>query len=535
MTTIAGNSLSAALRRYWPLFLCGLLGSSLTCWIAIEASTTRAITYSQGSDYWEHAAALRQLMDTPWGAGNSHLASTEASPRYNPIYWLFALVGGAVGVDSLTLMSWSATFNIALFVGGAGWFFRSYFRSNLAPLYGYLVLFGSWWQGWHYSNVYQLKILPSVASYPSTCALGLTWVCLALATKLLRQGARPRTCIWLVVTCSLVLLVHPLTAVVVVLGLVGMAALEPDADRKSRRALLLSLAGGAVLAQLWPYYSPLEVVTGGTGFLDGWMGRAVVQATGGTLRRKPHQFYQFRGLLRAFGLALPGLFFASQMVFRRKHLFVPLGLFLTLTVFCANAFIKIPLGHRFVLLAMVFVHIAMVRGLLWVTPSNVAIPFRGHWRSWLRAVAIIGYLSIGAWHNLSTASQQVNRLVSRREKSPIVSYASKAAKLAGPSAIVFGSPKAIWPVAAFGSKVVALFHPNPLVRDHRQRRRDVKKFFSRKPSDSAKQALLKKYGATHVLVSSRQRNLLPGFLRGGKKFTKLAMGYRLYRLDPPTP
>ncbi|MET0413971.1 MAG: hypothetical protein ABW217_21860 [Polyangiaceae bacterium] len=520
----------AWIRRYWPVVAYWLLGSALVIWIGREAFSTRLITQLQGSDYWEHSAALRALIEAPLHPGNPHLVSDTLSPRYNPVYILIALVTRALGEDALYAMSLASCVNMTLYVAGGYWFFASYFRDRRAPLYALFVLFASWWTGWHFSNVYQLQTLPSVAGYPSTTTLALTWLCFALVTSIVRSGASTWRLALLSLLSATVLLVHPLTAVLTFCGMTGLAVFEPGASRRVRVYVVLALLVSALLAHLWPYYSAFKVMSGGShGRTAGWAEKAARDLMDDAPAPTRHAlFYNTRKLVGAVGLAAPGLVCALLLLWRRKHLFIPLGLSCMLGVFAANAFVPLPLGHRFVLLAMVFLHLATVWGCLRISPGyHDASPLL-RWRAvrWLAVVILIGAFTLGAVRNVGLA---VNRVDEARGISQVVNYSRQVSKAAGEHGVVLGAARDAWPIPTFGPKVVSLLHMNPLVQDGLQREDDVTTFFGRRTSPEARDAILAKYSVTHVL-SRNEPKALRTYLEARASARRIAMGYRLYTL-----
>lgn len=528
----------AGVRRSWAALAYGLCAAALLAWIAQDSWSTRLITYHQGTDYWEHAAALRALLDSPFDPGDPHLVSDALSPRYTPIYLALALVGKAMGLGILSTMGLAACFNVALYLGGVYWFFSSYFRNSKAPLIALLVLLMTWWDGWHYSNVYQLKLLLSVGTYPSMGALGLTWFCFGAVVQALRRpSSHWRLAVVAGLSC-LVLLVHPLTAAMTFTGMGGLVLFEKGPSRGLRGRLLVAITLGGALAHLWPYYSPFEVLMGGSGTESGWLAKASKQLASGKASKKLHMFYGFRGLMRAVGLSLPGLYFAAGLAQRRRHLFVPVGLATMFGLFALNAFVKVPLGHRFILLGMVFVHIAMVVGCLDALTAigeTLQQPFERNWfrrygLRWIPGILLGGLLTVGAVHNVRVAGALKSKVAGRRRISPVLNYARKVGSLVPLNAVVMGRARHTWSLPAFGAKVVALHHSNPLVATRKERGRAVKTFFSTKTSKAARAKLVEKYGVQYVLVGSRDHRKMERMLAGYAARHKLPGGYRLYEL-----
>jgi hypothetical protein len=522
--------------RPWAVITYWLAGFALVLWIGVEASTTRLITFSPGADYWEHSAAMHELIASPFSPGNPHIASDVRSPRYNPVYVAVAIGARTFGLDALGAMTFVACLNMAAFVAGCFWFFSAYFRERRAPLYALLVLLTTWWNGWHYSNVYQLQILPSVAAYPSMSALGLTWFCFGLMTLVIRSGAsRPRL-LGLSLLAGAVLLVHPLTAVLAFSGMGLLALSEPGEGLRTRAYALAAIFVGSACAHFWPYYSAFAVLAGGQDeSTAGWVKTAAANALSASPNRHLHPlFYDIDQLRDAVGLAVPGFACALALLWQRKHLFIPLGLMAMLGVFAINALVYMPLGHRFVLLAMVYLHIALVWGCLWLTPGYHGATrwLSRRWLSYTAPALLVVFLAIGLWHNVRLAAARV-KAVSARRISPVLNYARKAATQAGAGSVILARPRDGWPIPTFGGKVVALFHMNPLVPDGTQRGRDVNAFFGRNTSDATRDAILRKYSVTHVLTTGREPKALRRYLDERATDQRLAAGYRLHTLRQP--
>jgi hypothetical protein len=458
--------------------------------------------------------------------------SDSLSPRYHPIYLAVALVARALQQDAIGAMGIAAALNMVLLTGSIFWFFHGYFRDARAPLYAFLVLFMSWWKGWHFSNVYQLQILPSVAAYPSTTGLALSFMGFALVTSIVRGGATTVRLVSLALLSATLLIVHPLTAVMGFAGMGLLALLEPGSSWRVRLWLVLALLGGALCAHFWPYYSAFEVLSGGShGDTSGWAGK--LERRGPSSFRLQPLFYDWQNLLEAIGLALPGLFFAVQLLWQRKHLFAPLGLLCMLAVFMGNIWVPLPLAHRFVLLAMVYLHVCTVWGCLrWSPGYHDASPLLARRPLAVASgVVLAAAFAVASWHNLTLADSRVEQ-ASRRRLSPVLNYARQVGRRAGEGAVVLGTQADTWPVPTFGPKVVDLLHVNPLVPDALQRTEDVKRFFGRSLSDAERDALITKYGVTHVLSGGREAKGLRAYLAQRSNGQRLAGGYRLYTLKP---
>ena len=145
--------LAQVLRERWTELAYLVLALGILAWVAWDAVSFRLITYSPGADYWEHTAVLRALLEDPWHPKHPLIAGSVSSPRFGPHFLIVALVGRAAGTDALGAMSIASVLNAALFLLGIYLFFREYFRDPRAPLLALVVMFGSWLDAPHFSNV----------------------------------------------------------------------------------------------------------------------------------------------------------------------------------------------------------------------------------------------------------------------------------------------------------------------------------------------------------------------------------------------
>jgi hypothetical protein len=310
----------------------------------------------------------------------------------------------------------------------------------------------------------------------------------------------------LVLTAALLantLLTHLLTAVIPVVGLLFMAVTEPGLPR-ARLKLAASVLFGVLSTHLWPYYSPLVVAMGGSGRLSGWVGEGAASLVSSAApARRLHEFYKFDALVQALGLGLPGFVLACWMIALRRWAFVGLSVLATLLPFIANAFVRVPLGHRFILLTLFYLHIALVWGLLMLSDGfdRHGPLSRRPWSRRLLFASALLVLGLFAERNVTLAHTRLAG--ARKAESPFVRYSRAVAERAGPNALVLATPLESWPLPSFGTKVIPLFHENPLVPDEGQRTRDATRFFANSVGAEERDQILQRWHPTHVLVGPR--------------------------------
>lgn len=515
-----------ALGRHLPDLVFGALALGILVWVGWDAFAFRLVTFSPGADYWEHSAVFRELIESPLHPGHPLIASSVGSPRFGPHSVLVALLARATGLDALGAMGLASVLNTAVFLFGIWWFFRVYFGDPRASTFGLIAFFGSWLDGPHFSNVYHLGIYFSVAGYPSSTALGLALVLLALTVLFLRaERERRGLLVALVLLFADIYVTHPLTATMALPACVLLALTEPGVSLRRRL-----VAGGAALLGLlltlaWPYYPALSMVVGGTA------GRVKkVMAEGG---RELHSFYTKEMLLRIVGYSVLALPVLGWFLWRRRHLFIPLSALLMLAVFATSAFVPIPLGHRYILLAMPFLQMALVWLLLELSPREPK-SFGPYTRRWVRlaSTALVGvflaYLVLASVVQARDRFARISPTWTPRD-SPTVVLGRRVAELTGPNAVVLANALASWSLPTFGPKVVTLHHRNPLITDGDERDAAME-FFSGRTSEERRLAIIERFDVTHVLAPPVTSRSLARFFREHADARDVPGKYTLYVL-----
>jgi hypothetical protein len=524
-----------ALGRHWANLAFVLLSCALFAWVATDAFTIRRVTLSQGADYWEHSATLRALIDDTWHPKNPHLSSAASSPRFVPSFILSALLAKAFGLDALGAMGIASCLHMLLLFTGIYAFFRVYFRDARAPLYAVIVMFGSWYDAWSFSNVYQLKVFFSVVSYPSTAALGLSLFGFTTTLRALREPTRVRWLLWTTVLLAVLMITHPLTAMMGFAGAGLLAATEREVPFAVRAKVAGAIALGGLLSLAWPYFSVRSVLTGGShaevsAIAQGVTGDGELEPPG-----KLHMFYREKGLTRTLGAALGGFPILLFLMARRRHWFISLGALSMLLPFVVNAYVPLPLGHRFILLAVFFLQAALVWLLLKLSsgaPEAWSFVTSG-WRRWVSGLLIASFLLTLSWWNVDAAAGSGAYAERRMHagESINVRYSRRLAELAGAHAVVITDAKSGWPVPTFGPKVLTLWHGNPLVPDEGERNEAVASFFHPAAPPAERQEILERYRVTHVLTRGTNARRVEPFLSSIRaRRQALPGGYSLYTL-----
>ncbi|MGW2225363.1 hypothetical protein [Streptomyces formicae] len=216
-------------------------------------------------DFGQHAAVVERLKENLLHPAHPMAdLPGEGSPYYSPYavaQGLFAKVTGLAGWEVVKL---SGPLNLIVLLTGIGRFVRGLTDRQWAPviaLFAMVLLWGTrmaWWSGY-----LGLMSMTGNLGYPSTFAIGLAFWAWAWAGALARGGRRgPWPYAGLGALCGLVLLVHPISSVAAVIGVVAFAA-------SGRRLWIWSATAVTALlvAACWPYYSVFALV--GDASVDG--------------------------------------------------------------------------------------------------------------------------------------------------------------------------------------------------------------------------------------------------------------------------
>jgi hypothetical protein len=199
--------------------------------------------------------------------------------------------------------------------------------------------------------------------------------------------------------------------------------------------------------------------------------------------------------------------------------------------FAIGAYVPVPLGHRYVLLTMPFLQMALVWLLLQLSPRETRLkgPYARRWVRVASASVIGVFLAYLTVSNALAARGRFARIspsLTPRD-SPTVLLGRRVAELAGPDAIVLSNPLASWALPTFGPKVVTLHHRNPLITDGDERDAAMA-FFSGSTSDEQRDAILERFGITHVLATRVGSRSLSRFLREQASARDVPGKYTLY-------
>lgn len=462
-------------------------------------------------DFWEHSAAVSELIRNPYKPDHPQLDVNAAHPFLNPYAFAVAQFARLFHVDAISALSIFGVINFCLFCYGLRAFIASLqiqtltnnlksLRVNNNTLTFYALLFILFlWGGnpWPYSGFFNYEIFFWNLTYPSTFIGGLSLLGLAFNARHQLDHNYAYLPVLIALTTT-ILLTHPLTAQFLLIGFFAQI-FTPQAAQSAHpvtravqfRCLIkiaIVFAASIAIATLWPFYPILDLFQGAAKVYD---------VSNGDM------YFHFVTRTWPFMLLAP-LFL--WMLF--KPALRPL-----LIIFGATASIYL-LGYlterysfgRIISYTIIVIQIACAVAAFqferWLQGSAPRIARVGQIATLLLLLFWASHWAPSSINRLLTAANSV--WLGRTVSNQIIykDYLFLPSHIA-PQAVVFADIETSWFIPSFEAKIVAADHPLAFVKDAEQRREDVIKFFEQQTSVQERTALLQKYQAKYLLLNKQ--------------------------------
>ncbi|MEU1334427.1 hypothetical protein [Streptomyces sp. NPDC005865] len=226
-------------------------------------------------DFGQHAAVVERLRDDLLHPAHPMAdLPGQGSAYYSPYAVALGLFAKVTGLPGWQVVKISGPLNLIVLLTGIGRFVRVLTPRRWAPvlaLGAMVLLWGTrtaWWSGY-----LGLMSMTGNLGYPSTFAIGLAFWAWAWAGALVR-GAGPEAGteagrgagrgVWAYVglgaLCGLILLIHPISSVAAVIGVVAFAASGRRVSWRRMWPWAATAVTAAAVAAIWPYYSVFSLV-----------------------------------------------------------------------------------------------------------------------------------------------------------------------------------------------------------------------------------------------------------------------------------
>jgi alpha-1,6-mannosyltransferase len=460
-------------QRYWA-------ASALL----VTAMLLRTFYGEWRGDFWEHSAVVRELARHPAHPSHPLLNVDAAHPFFSPYLLLVAGSALRLSISPISALALAGMANLVLLLVGLRLFIQVLFKHDQQVVAFYalaLTLFAWPASAWTWSGFYHFGVLGFVLPYPSTFAMALTFLILALHTNCL-QGWHVLGWATTTTLTAVVLLTHPPTALGTLVGIGAVTLAETRRCGYRAWAIGAGVVSGAVLlALLWPYYSFWELVTRYDPDLDtrSYVLYSGIRCIWPTLLLLPIAAYIFRLRLRANRLdALVMMTAATTLIYLFGYISGRYGI------------------GRVISFAAMFVQFgAAALAAQWEGHPRVA-------RSWLAPVMVLfsGVLAV------NPNNKEMCLAIAQGVQGLRFDYSAQLAmgRTVPQDAVILADLETSWMLPTFAGKVVASRHPVHWVADHKQRRADLDRFFRAETGGDERQAVLIAYRVDYVLIDTRR-------------------------------
>jgi hypothetical protein len=433
------------------------------------------------SDFWEHAAVVRELSHHPLSPGHPLFSIAATHAYFSPYLLAVALAARVTGAAPMSALAVAGLVNLVLLILALrGFLVRLLPEGEVATPYALVFAFLLWGKDpWMWSGFLHVAMLGYNAPYPSTIAAAAMFASFTLLLEALSHG-RVLGYIGIAPLLAFSLTTHPPTAIVLVVGLLALFLGRVN-DRLLGNALMLAgaVTAGVAGAMMWPYFPLVQLFIAQPPEFHDWSG----------------VFYQDvpRQIWPAM-VALPVLVWRLRRDRRDPLVLFALGLAMLYAVGGLTG--KYGLG-RVIASIVLLVQIALAAAL---AAWESRLPAR---RAWLVPGCTLAVLLV----LFEYAKPPLPRL--RRFEHPLWYTADSVLRPVHAGEVVLADSRTSYMVPVLtGGHVVAWRHPVYWVPDHAERRAAQDRFFGPAP-DAERRAVIDRYRIRWILLNRLEVHLSP--------------------------
>jgi alpha-1,6-mannosyltransferase len=433
------------------------------------------------SDFWEHAAIVRELSVRPFSPQHP-LLSVDAPHAYvSPYLLAVGLAARATGASATSALAVAGLVNLVLLVLALRRFLVRLPGGEAGAPYALLFIVFLWGEDvWMWSGFLHIGMLGYNAPYPSTFAAAAMFLGFSLLLDALDRR-RSLGFVGIAFLVALCVITHPPTALVLLAGLAALFVARVKDRLFSDGVLLLgAVVAGVAAAVAWPYFPMLSLLAAQPPEFHSWSG----------------VFYQgVAAQVWPAIVALPVLLWRLRE--SRRDPLVLLVAFLAVIYAAGGITGKYGLG-RVIAYMVVFIQIAL--GIA-VAAWESRLPAR---RAWLIPAASVTMMLALFAHN----RPPLPRII--RYDRPVWLDGETILTPVRPGEVVLADSRTSYMVPALsGGRVVAWRHPVYWVPDAAERRQAQDRFFEG-ATDDERRAVISRYHVRWILLDRSEVRLSPG-------------------------
>ncbi len=452
----------------WPTVVFVLVCVPFLLFLAWISATDMTWEHG-GRDIWQHAAALRELINDPFDPSNPFVSEDTGSRHFHPLWVGGALIARTFELDEWAILAGASYLFVAVLALGIYMFARAFQPSPWAPLVVFLCLMASWVVPVQHTGYIAPSTLLYGAAYPATFLVGASLIMWAVT---LRAHERPILAWWLLPLSAVMFTTHQLGAVIGFLGAGCFAVFHTRATRAGAVGVIASMLAGIAASALWPYHNPIALVfrpghsdwSGGPDFYGSvFLTATLVPAAIGLI-----------GLVRARHMAL----LAALAVYVGCYL---LGL------------AGIQLAGRFLAPVTLVLQLGMAISILDLIETSRDRPERRVLLGVIAASVTLFHILFPTHFGIRTDDDKPlwrNHYIAAQSLTDDIPDQQQVA----------AHPNIAWPIVATGQRVLSIPWPEPLIDDLAERQRATAALFSADLSAGDRVALARAQGVRSLIV-----------------------------------
>jgi hypothetical protein len=425
-------------------------------------------------DYWEHSAVLKELIRDPWNPTHPIIRADIPHAFFSPYLTTLGIIGHYFAFSPFSMLSVMAMVNLGFLLFGLFLFIRIFFKKNAWNIYApllFLHLFAWGPQYWTYSSFFHFNTLHFVLPYPSTFAVGATFISAYLFAEFTNLKLKGLIIPVIITLNSVILLTHPTTFIFLMVLYAGISIHHFNQSSKWGLFFFISTAACFVIAAVWPYYPFLDLLTN--------------QPSDSAFHLNSKVLYQ-NPILKILP-AIPALFLFNQ----KDRLMILCVAMLTLIYI--YGFITGQYGYgRVISFIVLMLHLKLAE---WITDSKVT-------RQKLIVLVIVALLSLPYAYYVTKTFYRQSILTG---KKPFYDQFKILEKYLDEDDLVMTDRSSIRYIPAFGGRVTATVMPPYWIADNTKRLHDIERFFR---FSEGRRRMLSSYGVNYLLLT---KNYVPEY------------------------